>query len=178
MLTYSTPFHAAELQPSETDVSILRARRHGYDNTIYIVKYLLDEVDRTRSVEDRTELAIKMFAAVNANPSILIYEATFRECITQKMLELEQYINQRLQNMKESKYIEALMIFRQSVGDHIHHSQMRGQIDNHLRSIARSLGEYAGWADAEKLRTEFAFLRATLDRIKGHPDYVIVGGDY
>jgi hypothetical protein len=177
MLTYSTPFHADELQ-SETDVSILRARRHGYDDTIYVVKYLLDEADKTRSVEDRTELAIKMFAAVNANPSILIYEPSFRECVTQKMLELEQYVNQRQQNMKQSKYIEALMIFRQSVGEHIHHSKMRGQIDNNLREIARSLGEYAGWADAEKLRTEFAFTRATLERIKSHPDYTIVAGDY
>ena len=173
MLTYSTP----SIQ-SETDVSILRSRSHGYDDTIHIVKYLLDELDRTRSVEQRTELAIKLFATLNANPSILIYEPSFRECAIQKMIELEQYIDLRLQNMKQSKYVEALMIFRQSVGDHIHHSQVRGEIDTHLRAIAQALGKYASWADAEKLRTEFAFLRATLDRIRNHPDYVIVGGDY
>jgi hypothetical protein len=180
MRTYSTPSIITEFQSSEyeTDVSILRARRHGYDDTIYVVKYLLDETDRTRSVEERTELAIKMFAAINANPSILIYEPTFRECVIQKMKSLEDELDNRMNTFKGSKYIEALTIFRQSVGDHISHSQIRSEIDNHLRNIARSLGNYAGWAAAEKLRTEFAFIRATMERIQGHPDYVIVEGSY
>jgi hypothetical protein len=180
MLTYSTPSIITEFQSSEyeTDVSILRARRHGYDDTIHVVKYLLDEVDKTQSAEKRTELAIKMFAAINANPSILIYEPCFRDCVMQKMKELEDELDNRVSTFKQSKYLEALTIFRQSVGDHIAHSQIRNEIDNYLRNIARSLSIYAGWAAAEKLRTEFAFLRAALERIRDHPDYVIVGGDY
>jgi hypothetical protein len=119
-----------------------------------------------------------MFAAINANPSILIYEPTFRESVMRKMKELEEELDNRMNTFKQSKYLEALTIFRQSVGDHITHSQIRNKVDNHLRSIAQSLGEYAGWASAEKLRTEFAFIRATLERIRDHPDYVIVGSDY
>ncbi len=160
----------------ETDVSMLRGRRYGYDNTIHVVKYLLDEIDRVNSEEERTTLAIKLFAAINANPSILIYEPSFRNSVATKMAELENYIEQRVNNLKRSKYIEALQIFRQSVGEHIYNAKTRTEIYMHIREIAKSLTEYTSWAGADKLRTEFAFLKDTLARIQKHPDYVILDG--
>jgi hypothetical protein len=174
MLTFST--NTIQTTYEETDVSILRARRHGYDNTVYVVKYLFDELDRIHDEEERMTCTIKIFAAVNANPSMLIYEPGFRNSVVAKMTELENYLEQRANNLKRSKYIEALQIFRQSVGEHIYSAKTRSEIYTHIREIAKTLTEYTTLSDADKLRTEFAFLRATLNRIRGHPDYVIVEG--
>jgi hypothetical protein len=174
MLTFST--NSIQTTYDETDVSILRARRHGYDNTVHVVKYLFDELDRIHDEEERMACTIKIFAAVNANPSMLIYEPGFRNSVVAKMTELENYLEVCANNLKRSKYIEALQIFRQSVGEHIYSAKTRTKIYMHIREIAKTLTEYATLPGAEKLRTEFAFLKDILQRIQSHPDYVIVEG--
>jgi hypothetical protein len=154
------------------DVGIIRARRHGYDNTVYIIQYLLTELESAQFEDERAEIATKMFRFINKNPNLLIYEPKFRNVIINKMQELDKHIDARIQKYQKSKYEEALQVLKLSVSVNIRNSKTRQTIAKKLEEINTALEEYETWAPGTEMKNEFLYLRNTLRTIKEHPDYV------
>jgi hypothetical protein len=155
-----------------TDVGIIRARRHGYDNAVYIVKYLLDEMNTAQFEDERAEIATKMFQVINKNPNLLIYEPKFRNIIVDKMIELDKHIDSRVEKYKKSKYNDAMEMLNLSVAVNIRNSKTRELITAKIQEINVALKDYENWAPGDKMKAEFSTLRNTLKTIKHHPDYV------
>ena len=164
---------ASDSDESKTtvDTSIMRARRHGYDNTVHIVQYLLTELDRAQYEDERAEIATKMFQVINKNPNILIYEPKFRNIIVDKMQELDKHIDARIQKFQKSKYEEALQVLKLSVSVNIRNSKTRQTIAKKIEEINSALKDYEMWAPGTQMKNEFSILRDTLRTIKYHPDY-------
>ena len=165
---------ASDSDESKTtvDTSIMRARRHGYDNTVHIVQYLLTELDRAQYEDERAEIATKMFQVINKNPNILIYEPKFRNIIVDKMQELDKHIDARIQKFQKSKYEEALQVLKFSISVNIRNSKTRQTIAKKIEEIDNALKEYETWAPGTLMKNEFSILRDTLRTIKNHPDYI------
>lgn len=158
--------------PQNNDVGIIRARRHGYDNTVHIVQYLLAELENAQFEDERAEIATKMFKVINKNPNLLIYEPKFRNVIVSKMQELDKHIDARIQKYQKSKYEEALQVLKLSLSVNIRNSKTRQTIAKKIEEINVALKEYETWAPGAEMKNEFTILRNTLRTIKLHPEYV------
>ena len=154
------------------DAGITRARKHGYDSTVHIVQYLLNELENAQYEDERAEIATKMFKVINNSPNLLIYEPNFRNIIINKMQELDKHIDSRIQKFQKSKYEEALQILKLSVSVNIRNSKTRQVIAKKLEEINTALKEYETWAPGAEMKNEFTILRNTLKTIKQHPAYV------
>lgn len=165
-----TPSHSPVVQ---TDNGLIRARVNGYDNTIFVVRYLLNESDAATCSEDRLQIAEKVFEILNKNPSILIYEPKFRATVIKKMDELNDTITKRTDGFIKAEYNKAIHIMKLSMKLHITHSKIRTKIYDHLDSINTELSDYNHWLKSSTLKTNFHTLTKTLQSIKSHPHYVV-----
>lgn len=157
------------------DTGIMRARRHGYDNTVHIVQYLLNELNTAQFEDERAEIATKMFQVINKSPNLLIYEPKFRSVIINKMQELDKHIDARMHKFQKSKYNEAMDLLKLSVSVNIRNSKTRQTIAKKIEEINTALKEYETWAPGAEMKNQFSILRDTLRTIKQHPDYVESG---
>ena len=114
------------------DNGLERARLGGYDNTIYIVKYLLEECENSKNPEDRIEIASKMFDILNKNPKILIYEPKFRNAVIDKLNEANELIKRRKDAFNKTEYAKAIDMMKLSMRVNISNSKMRNKIYEHL----------------------------------------------
>ena len=90
----------------QNENSIDRARKNGYDDTLYICSYLLGQINNAEYEDQRTEIAEKMFKILNKNPNILIYEPRIRNSVLNKIDYLTNHINNQTQEYNNKKYIE------------------------------------------------------------------------
>ena len=154
------------------DNGLERARSEGYDNTIYIVKYLLEECNNSTNPEDRIEIAAKMFDILNKNPKILIYEPKFRLAVIDKINEVNALIKKRKDAFNKAEYTKAIDIMKLSMRVHISNSKIRNKIYEHLGSINNTLSDYAVWMNNDTLNKSINTLNNTLKLIETHPEYV------
>ena len=155
------------------DSGIVRARANGYDDTVFVVRYLLNESDTATCSEDRLQIAEKMFDILNKNPNILIYEPKFRATVIKKMSELETIITKRTDGFNKAEYKKAINIMKLSMKAHITNSKIRANIYEHLDGINTELSDYNTWLKSSTLKTNFHSLNKTLDSIKNHPNYIV-----
>ena len=155
------------------DSGIIRARNNGYDDTVFVVRYLLGQSDAAKCSEDRLQIAENMFDVLNKNPSILIYEPKFRTAVIKKMSEFNDTITKRLDGFNKAEYKKAINIMKLSMKVHITNSKMRAKIYDHLDSINNELSVYNNWLKSSTLKTNFYTLNKTLESIKTHPNYVV-----
>jgi hypothetical protein len=155
------------------DSGIIRARNNGYDDTVFVVRYLLGESDAAKCSEDRLQIAEKMFDILNKNPCILIYEPKFRSTVIKKMSEFNDTIAQRTDGFNKSEYKKAINIMKLSMKAHITNSKIRTKIYDHLDGINTELSDYNNWLKSSTLKTNFHMLNETLQSIKTHPNYVV-----
>jgi hypothetical protein len=154
------------------DTGIMRARRYGYDNTVYVIRYLLDEMNNAQYEDERAEIATKMFQVINKTPNLLIYEPKFRNIIIDKMIELDKHIDARIEKYNKSKYEDAIKMLNLSVSVNIRNSHTRNLINAKIQEIEAALKDYEAWVPGTKMKNEFTTLRNTLSSIKKHPHYV------
>jgi hypothetical protein len=178
--------HAAnEITPSDSDESessdhsvpsidkgLERARSGGYDSTIYIVKYLLEECENSKNPEDRIEIASKMFDILNKNPKILIYEPKFRNAVIDKLNEAHELIKRRKDTFNKTEYAKAIDMMKLSMRVNISNSKMRNNIYAHLGAINTILSDYAIWMNSDTLKNNINSLSNTLKLTETHPDYI------
>lgn len=150
---------------------ISRARKHGYEDTIHIVQYLLKECSKARSEDERTEIIEKIFSMLNKNPMILVFEPEFRESVINKMNELEKHINVQNQVLTKARFDEALVMMKKSIYLNVSNSVMRVKAINHLNKVVNTLDEYAVWNNRSRLSNQFNMLNIKLNEIKAHPCY-------
>jgi hypothetical protein len=156
------------------DKGLERARSEGYDSTIYIVKYLLEECENSKNPEDRIEIASKMFDILNKNPKILIYEPKFRNAVIDKLNEAEELIKRRKDAFNKAEYAKAIDMMKLSMRVHISNSKMRNKIYAHLGAINTILSDYAVWINSDTLKNNINNLKNTLKITETHPNYINV----
>jgi len=156
------------------DKGLERARSEGYDSTIYIVKYLLEECENSKNPEDRIEIASKMFDILNKNPKILIYEPKFRNAVIDKLNEAEELIKRRKDTLNKAEYAKAIDMMKLSMRIHISNSKMRNKIYAHLGAINTILSDYAVWINSDTLKNNINNLKNTLKITETHPNYINV----
>ena len=166
------------IQPIPTPVAlndsgIIRARINGYDDTVFVVRYLLGQSDAAKCSEDRLQIAENMFDVLNKNPNILIYEPKFRTAVINKMNEFNDTITKRADGFDKAEYKKAINIMKLSMRGHITNTKMRAKIYDHLNSITNELSDYNNWLKSSTLKTNFYTLNKTLQSIKTHPNYVV-----
>ena len=156
------------------DKGLERARSEGYDSTIYIVQYLLEECENSKNPEDRIEIASKMFDILNKNPKILIYEPKFRNAVIDKLNEANELIKRRKDAFNKTEYAKAIDMMKLSMRVNISNSKMRNKIYEHLGSINNILSDYAIWMNSDTLKNNINSLSNTLKLTETHPDYINV----
>jgi hypothetical protein len=155
------------------DDSIIRARKHGYDKTLYVIQHMLHEISASKNNDEIYIIIEKMFKTLNNEPLILMYEPDFRDVVLKKMVDIEDKIMNRLKMFNNAKYGEAISLMRLSISVNIVNYNMREKIYGHLAQISSIMSEYERWAKKDSLMNEFYTLRKILDTIKDDPEYVI-----
>ena len=154
------------------DKGLERARSGGYDSTIYIVKYLLEECNNSTNPEDRIEITSKIFDILNKNPKILIYEPKFRNAVINKLNEAEELIKRRKDTFNKTEYAKAIDMMKLSMRVNISNSKMRNNIYSHLCAINTILSDYAVWMNSDTIKNNINTLKTTLNSIKKCTGYV------
>jgi hypothetical protein len=160
------------LPSSPIDDGMLRATKYGYDSTIHIIRFLLDEMNTSKFEDERCEIAGKMFDILNKNPNILIYEPKFREVVINKLNEVQDHINKRSDKFQIEKQQKIIRMMEISVQLDIHNSAMRHKIYKHLNDINTILKSYKDWASGDSLKNKINQLYLTLEHIKRNPSYI------
>lgn len=169
----SDSYSSTTIAPSPyNESSIDRARKNGYDDTLYICSYLLDQLNNAEYEDQRTEIAEKMFQILNKNPNILIYEPRFRNSVLNKINDLTNHINNRVKEYNNTKYNEALLMMKLSMRKNVRNSQMRHKIYKHLSEINSILADYNSWMIGTSIKNQMNQLKNTIDELKNHPSYV------
>ena len=162
------PIHSVD----PVDDSLALARSKGYDSTIHIVKYLIDECNSSKSHEERLDLATKIFETINRNPNILIYEPKFRKVVLNKMNEADELIRLRKEAFNKASYDNTLKMMKMSMYTHVTNSVMRRKIYENIGTIYNTLNEYTLWMNNSTLKKNIDSLSVTLESIKSDPEYV------
>lgn len=158
---------------SDTDNNALkRARQHGYDSTIYITRYLLDQCDKALTSDERMSIAQKMFENLNKNPTILVYEPKFRKAVLNKINEFDNYIKEGNTKYNKINYKNTLKMLKLSMRLNIRDSSKRDIIYRHFDQINKLLTSYEDLSTNTPLNHQMTKLMTTLDSIKRHPCYV------
>ncbi len=143
---------------ASNDIGIDRARDLGYDNAVYVIRYLLNEFDVAQFEDERTELATKMFKFLNENPAILIHEPNFRDSVIQKIDDISHLIATKDSLYKKAEYHKAINMMKASMLLHIRNSKMRTDIYKHLNEISSILDKYTVWSQRTQLLNEMNIL--------------------
>lgn len=146
-----------------TDIGIVRAREKGYDNALFVIRYLLDEFDIAKFEDERTDIALKMFKFLNANPSILVNETKFRDSVFSKIDDINHVITTKEEMFKKAEYAKAINMMKTSMLMNVRNSKMRADIYNHLNQISSILNNYSTWARRTELRNEMNKLVNTVN---------------
>jgi hypothetical protein len=141
------------------DIGIIRAREKGYDNAIYVIRYLLDDFNSTKFEDEKTNIALKIFKFLNANPTILQYEPQLYDSVIQKINDIDNKIYNKQLMFKNAKYSKAIKMMKVSMLINIHNHNMRKDIYNHLDQISTILKDYSIWSKRTELRSEMNTLR-------------------
>ncbi len=139
---------------SNTTDNITRAREKGYDNAVYVLRYLLDECNNAEFEDDRTEITMKIFKYINSNPTILSYEPALCSTITKKINELNENISKKIEMYKKAEYNKAIQMMKLSMRLIIRNSEMREDIYKHLDDISTILADYSHWSKRSQLKSE------------------------
>jgi hypothetical protein len=168
-----TPSSNPSIQESNPQNSSLnRARTNGYEDAFYIIHHLLKECDKAPFEDQRVAITEKIFNHLIQNPTILIYDAEFRNSVINKMNQLETHISNRIEKLNKAEYDEAIKMMRLSLRLTVINSEMRASIYSNLKSIVQTLKHYQEWAKGEGLKNCFNSLRVVLNTIKTNPNYV------
>jgi len=155
------------------DEGMIRAFKTGYDSTIHIIRFLLEEMDNAKFEDQRCEIAEKMFTLLNKNPNILIYEPKFRDVVVNKLKEVQEHINKRSEKCQIQKQQELIRMMALSARIDVRNSTMRQKIYRHLSKINNILKDYKDWTYGTSLKNQINNLNKTLELIKNNPSYVV-----
>lgn len=155
------------------DEGMIRAFKTGYDSTIHIIRFLLEEMDNAKFEDQRCEIAEKMFTLLNKNPNILIYEPKFRDVVVNKLIEVQEHINKRSEKCQIQKQQELIRMMALSARIDVRNSDMRQKIYKHLSKINNILKDYKVWTYGTSLKKQINNLNNTLELIKNNPSYVV-----
>lgn len=156
-----------------TDSGMIRAANCGYDSTIYVVRFLLDELNNAKFEDQRCEITEKMLEILNKNPNVLIYEPKFRDTVTKKLNEIQEHINNRADKFQIDKQQELIRMMAMSTRINVRNSEMRHKIYKNLTKISNTLKSYKEWTYGTSLKTKINNLHNTLEIIKNNPAYVV-----
>ncbi len=158
--------------PIDTHSSMLkRARQFGYENSVHIIKYLLNECKNSNFEDGRTAVAEKLFRFINENPNILIYEPEFRDVVVKKMNEFQKHIEIQNRAFNSARFDEVIPMMKKAIFLNVRHSQLSTEALCNLNKVAVTLNAYTKWNKRTSLLREFSILKETLDELKNHPCY-------
>ncbi len=158
--------------PIDTHQNMLkRARKFGYENSVHIIKYLLNECKNTNFEDGRSAVAEQLFRLINENPNILIYEPEFRDVVVKKMNEFQKHIEIQNKAFDCARFDEVISMMRKAIFLNVRHSQHRVDALCNLNKVAVTLNAYSKWNKRTSLLREFNTLKEKLDDIKNHPCY-------
>jgi hypothetical protein len=151
---------------------LTRARQNGYDDTIFITRYLLNQCENAKYEDERTKIAEQLFDVLNKNPNILIFEPKFRTIVQEKAKEFEEHLTSRVNTYKKIEYQKALKMLMVSMRKNVRNSTLREKIYKHIAEIDNILADYDDWVVGKSLKSKINQLNNTLQTIKNHPSYI------
>jgi hypothetical protein len=149
-----------------------RATKYGYDNDMIIIRYLLFRFENVKYEEERCKIAEKLFQYLINYPTILLYESSLMNIVLNKMDEFEEYIEARCKMYEREDYFRIIDNLGKSLHDCMTHSRMRSAINVKLAEIHDILHSYESWLPGRSLRRRMTNLRATIQSLTTHPNYV------
>lgn len=147
------------------DNDIIRAQQHGYDSALYVIRYLLDQIQDSKFEDERTGIAIKMFKFINKNPHVLIYEPKFCNTVASKITEFSNQIAKKTKMFNMADYDKAIKIMKVSIRVNVHNSDTRSTIYKHLDAINSILNDYSSLSYYVQLKTEMDQVSRTIQKI-------------
>ena len=148
-----------------------RARQFGYDNSVHIIKYLLNECKNANFENHKTTVAEKLFRFINQNPNILIYEPEFRSIVIDKMNDFEKHIQIQNRAYDCARFDEVIPMMKKAIFLNVCNSELSSEALLNLNKVAVTLNAYSKWNKRTLLLREFEDLKKTLNEIKAHPCY-------
>lgn len=164
----------SDSSPKKTsyDDGLSQARLNGYDETIFITKYLLNQCEKSNFEDEKTKIAEQLFEVINKNPNILIFEPKFRIIVQEKANQFEKHLTSRTDSYKKIEYQKALKMLMLSMRKNVRNSIIREKIYRHIADINTILTDYDDWVVGKSLKAQISKLNNTLESIKNHPQYV------
>jgi hypothetical protein len=157
---------------TSNDNGLIRARLNGYDDIIFITRYLLNQCMNAKYEDEKTKIAEQLFDLINKNPNILIFEPKFRTIVQEKAKEFEEHLNYRVNTYNKNEYQKELNMIMFSMRKNIRNSTIRENIYKHITEIDNLLTEYDNWNIGQSLRSQINLINNTLQTIKNHPSYI------
>ena len=161
-------------QPSQSiDKGMILAAKRGYDSTIHIVRFLLDEIHSAKFENQRYDILGKMIEILNKNPSILIFLPNFRNVLISKISEAEEHIRLRFAGLQSEMEHATIQMIILTTEINLRNPIIRQKISEDLCKFNKALKEYE---ELESLSSELTVkinnLKMTLETIKNDPSYV------
>lgn len=147
------------------DIGIISARHQGYDKDLYVIRYLLDQIQDSKFEDERTEIAIKMFKFINKNPTVLIYEPKFCNAVALKINEFSNQISKKTTMFNRADYDKAIKMMKVSMRVNVHNSDTRSTIYKHLDAINTILNDYNSLSYNAQLKTEMNKVSRIIQKI-------------
>ena len=144
----------------------------NYKYTTHIIRYLIEECNKSEFEDQRVQIVEKMFDHLNKNPAILMYEPKFRNSVINKMKEIETHIHSRNKLYYSAKYNSILLAIRNSMRLNVRNSAMREKLYKHFDGINAILAEYEEWSAGESLLKQIGELYNTMESLKKSAYYV------
>lgn len=152
--------------------NIPKIREYKTSGFVDTLHKMFDECENTPYVDERCEIAEKIFTTILKNPEILLYEPKFRKVMIHKMDEIEETIRQRVKDVKDADYDMALFLVHNSLMTHVRNTKMREQMLKDVEQLHLSIIQYSAWANGGNMKELFRKIRMILQNIKTHPLYV------
>ena len=122
----------------------------NYKYTTHIIRYLIEECNKSEFEDQRVQIVEKMFDHLNKNPAILMYDKLYYS----------------------SKYNTMLFAIRNSMRLNVRNSAMREKLYKHFDGINAILAEYEEWSAGESLLKQIGELYNTMESLKKSAYYV------
>jgi hypothetical protein len=157
---------------SSIDIKAKTRPEAAYYGTVVYINHLLDLSAQMKSIVKKNQILLRMFSHLIANPTILIHVPFFRNSIMGKINEIEEQIIARKNKMSATKYSETLETMRRSLERRIKFSEKKRTIIGHLNLLSDEIDNYNFWVESVECLAVMKTLRAVIEDIKDHPEYV------
>lgn len=168
-MTKSVPPTPCHNNPALDAQPLIEPAKNDLSPPFAVLSYLLDRTNSIHNEDERSKATDELFRYINKHSKILINDPSFRQCVREKIVQLEMYVRQRRVNYSKARYPEALDILKKSMTAHIRHNSIRKEMLSKIDHMSGLLIEYQSWMREDSLIKTMRETMRIIDEIEGNP---------